>query len=134
MDDFKRRTRIRKIIYSPFTVSALLILIFFVGHATIKTLETYLETRENYKAALGEFEKLENRKENIENRIEMLSTERGIEEEIRNKFGFIKEGEEVVIIVEPPNSLDNPQKQKEEKETKDSVIKNIFESILNIFR
>lgn len=132
MRDFKQRTLIRSIIYSPLTASVLLLLIFFVGHATIKIFNTYLDTRRGYEAAFGEFEKLKNREENIQNRINALSTERGIEEEIRNKFGFIKEGEEVVIIVEPPVSFDDGEKDGEKSGI--FSVQNFFKSILNIFR
>ncbi|MBI2048247.1 MAG: septum formation initiator family protein [Parcubacteria group bacterium] len=133
MRDFKRRTLFRSILYSPITASVLVILIFFVGQATIKIFKTYLETRQDYQAAIAEFEKLQNREKSIKNRIESLSTERGIEEEIRNKFGFIKEGEEVVIIVEPPPSFEGT-KNDSDSEVNASSAGNIFESILNIFR
>src|SRR3989344_6772660 len=132
MRDFKRRTLFRSILYSPFTASVLVILMFFIGQATIKIFKTYLETRQDYQAAIAEFEKLQNREKSIKNRIESLSTERGIEEEIRNKFGFIKEGEEVVVIVEPPPSFDVTGGAQQEEESQPA--RNIFETILNIFR
>ena len=130
MDDFKRRTKIRKILYSPITASILLAAMFFGGHATIKMVQKYIETKQDYKIAVSEFEKLRNREKNIEERINALRTERGIEGEIRNKFGFIKKGEEVVVIVEPPFIVE----EGESEENRGIHIGNIFESIFNIFR
>ena len=132
MRDFRQRTFIRSILYSPLIAGILLILIFFVGHATIKMFKTYFDTRQNYEAALGEFAELKNREENIQNRINTLRTERGVEGEIRNKFGLIKEGEEVVIIVEPPVSFEGERNDNEKSGVFSA--KNFFELILNIFK
>lgn len=43
---------------------------------------------------------LEERKERLSEEIQHLETKEGVEEEIRENFGFAKEGERVVIIVE----------------------------------
>jgi len=130
MRDFKRRKLVRNIIYSPLTASVLFVLIFFVGHASVKLFRTYLDTKQDYEVASSAFEELRHREENIEQKIEKLGTERGVEEEIRSKFGFVKEGEEVVIIVEPPISKENSNVQKEDK----LLIASIFNAILNIFK
>lgn len=130
MDDFKRRTKLRMILYSPLTAGVLLATLFFIGHATIKMAQKYIETKKNYEAAVGEFEELKKREKNIEDRIVALKSERGVEDEIRSKFGFIKEGEEVVIIVEPPVSILVPDDEK----GRGVQIKKMFESITRTFK
>ncbi len=116
--------------YSPLTAGILLVGIFFLGYATIKMSFEYLETARDYKAALVAFEKLKNREKNIEDKVHALQTERGIEDEIRNTFGFVKEGEDVVIIVEPPLLVDI---KKKEEQTSGRAGR-IFDSILSVFR
>lgn len=46
---------------------------------------------------------LEVRKASLEERVEYLSNERGIEAEMRRNFDVAKPGEEVVIIMDDPN-------------------------------
>lgn len=43
---------------------------------------------------------LQSRKETIENQVEYLSSERGIEAEMRRQFDVVLPGEKVVVIVE----------------------------------
>lgn len=56
-------------------------------------------------------DELEGREESLREEIERLSTERGIEEEVRSKFEVGKEGEEVVIIVDNPDDEDVNKKE-----------------------
>lgn len=129
MRDFKKRRLVRSIIYSPLTASALLLATFFVLHAIWNISQTYIQTKKGYEAAHEEFTELRGRKERIEERIDTLSTPRGVEEEIRNKFGFVKKGEGVVIIVEPPIGLGSNLSDDRQGNTMD-----IFGRIFNIFR
>ena len=105
MRDFKRRMIIRSILYSPITAGILIVVIIFAAHSTIKVFGTYMTAKKEYAAALDAFTKLQKREASLKAKIEALETERGIEEEIRNKFGFAKEGEEVIVIVEPPTTV-----------------------------
>lgn len=130
MRDFRKRMIIRSVIYSPLTAGILIILTFFVLQATVKIFNTYLETKKKYGEALNTFAELKGREENLKERIQMLTTERGVEEEIRNKFGLIKEGEEVVIIVEPPASTATGST----KEERGTSFWDTLGSFLNIFR
>jgi len=95
----------RNILYSPLTAGILLLAVFFALHAAWNIFATYQQTKQSYEITNSEYESLKKHKENTQEKIEQLSTERGIEVEIRNKFGFVKEGEGVVIIAEPPPGL-----------------------------
>lgn len=53
-------------------------------------------------AAVRRLRELEARKTELEKELSRLSTERGIEEELREKFPVAKEGENVVVIVDEP--------------------------------
>jgi cell division protein FtsB len=43
---------------------------------------------------------LENQKQNLENKIEQLKTDRGKEEELRKRFNVTREGEKIIRIIE----------------------------------
>ena len=129
MRDFKKRKLVRSIIYSPLTASILLVAFFFVLHAIWNISQTYVQTKKGYESTREEFAELKKRKERVEERIDVLSSTRGVEEEIRNKFGFVKEGEGVVIIVEPPVGLENDFSGGRQGNTLD-----ILGLIFNIFR
>jgi|ETNmetMinimDraft_11_1059920.scaffolds.fasta_scaffold64493_2 cell division protein FtsB len=129
MRDFKRRKLIRSILYSPLAASLLLLVVFFVLHAVWNIFAMYQQTKQNYEIVREEYSELVDRKENIEERVGLLSTERGVEAEIRNKFGFIKEGEEVVIIAEPPVSFGDNVIEDSSKNTLD-----MFNFVFDMFR
>lgn len=56
--------------------------------------------RENLQASALRMAKLEERRVVLQGKIERLKTPRGIEEEIRNNYPMVKEGEQVINIVE----------------------------------
>ena len=60
-------------------------------------------TRENRKIAENKVQELELEKEKLSSDIAKLKTEKGIEENIREKFGLAKEGEGMIVIVEDKN-------------------------------
>lgn len=63
------------------------------------------QTGENTERRLAQLEELLERERALDTEIERLSTDRGIEEEIRRKFEVAKAGEEVIVIVDTPASL-----------------------------
>ncbi len=67
------------------------------------------ETVKNKKIIEDKIAELEKSKEKLNSDITKLKTESGIEENIREKFGLAKEGENMILIVDDKNS---PQTQK----------------------
>lgn len=57
--------------------------------------------RRSTQAVKIENEELLQRKKQLSNQVEALNTVRGIEEEIRRNFSVTKEGEKVIVVVEP---------------------------------
>lgn len=97
-----RHTRsFKRVLYAPITIIILVALSVVLARAAIAS---YLNNRQNK----AEFETLEARTEELRereyfltNEIERLQSERGVEEELRNNFPVVREGESMVIIVEP---------------------------------
>ena len=69
------------------------------------------ETSRNKEIIEDKVTELEKSKEKLNSEIIKLKTEKGIEENIREKFGLAKEGEEMIVIIEDKNS------EEAEKET-----------------
>ena len=55
----------------------------------------------------AELQLLEERKTDLEERVEYLSDERGVEAEIRRHFDVAKEGEQVVVLIEDEQADSN---------------------------
>ena len=68
-------------------------------------------TRENRKIAEEKLIELEKQKEKLSSDIAKLKTDEGVEESIRAKFGLVKDGEGVIVIVEDKNPPAVPQQE-----------------------
>ena len=58
------------------------------------------ETVKNRKIEEDKITQLEQRKDKLTNDIANLKTEKGVEENIRDKFGLVKEGEGMIVVVD----------------------------------
>ncbi len=95
----KNKRFLRQIIYSKMTVIFLAFILLFMLNGTwgvFKKANSARIFKNNAERGLSE---LEVRKEYLESSIGRLNTDFGIEQEVREKFGVAKEGEEVVVIV-----------------------------------
>ena len=129
MRELREKRRVQRTLYSKVIIGILVVALFFVLSATWGVYEKYRETKENRDIAEQELLKFEERERNIKDEIARLKTERGVEEEIREKFGFVKEGEGVIVIVEPPVQSANEFGGQES-----SILGNVLRSIRGIFR
>lgn len=113
MFDFHEKRKIRSILYSKwliaciFMLSALLSVSVYHRYTAAKDMRDKLETK---KAELSE---LEQRAQALESKVEYLKNERGVEEELRNRFDVVKEGEQMVVLLddreEGTSKLTNPE-------------------------
>lgn len=102
MKDFKTRKSSKTPFYHSwfFIVVLVLVLGLFVksAYASFSKKKTADLEREKYQEKLIN---LENKKKNLEDKIDHLKTERGIEEELRKRFNVTKKGEKIIKIIEP---------------------------------
>jgi hypothetical protein len=101
MRELQQRQKFKKRMYS---VPSLLILSFLVLISIKGTWEVMNKKRlsEEYVKNLEvESQELTERQKNLEEDINYLETEEGIDEEIKQRFNVSKAGERVVIIVDP---------------------------------
>ncbi|MEX0933668.1 MAG: septum formation initiator family protein [Candidatus Paceibacterota bacterium] len=99
MREIKEKRKWRMRLFSRITIAGLLFFLLFIAHATWGVFGKFLETQRNKIRAQENVAELLKREAVLVGEIEYLKTTRGVEEEIRENFGFAKEGEGVVIIV-----------------------------------
>ena len=109
-------------VFSKAALVVLFIVVLFAGNAAWNMYQKYKESKDFKDRALAELQELEKREQNLTEDIEKLQTERGVEEELRKRFGIVKEGEEVVIVI------DNPEDKVGERSVvkKESFLTKIF--------
>ena len=105
MFDFQEKKNIRRFFYAKPTIVIIFAIIVLSVNSTYKMYKKAAETRGEKNISFNENKALEERKNELLVRIGELKTERGLEEEIRNKFRVVKSGEEVVIVVESKEAI-----------------------------
>ena len=103
MRNFQQKRGLRNIIYSRPVLVFLGILVIFFAWGVVGFMGKMEITRENRKIAENTIAELEDKKEKLSSDISKLKTEDGVEESIRDKFGLVKEGENMIVVVEDKN-------------------------------
>lgn len=93
-------SRIKRIANSPITLLFFVIFCFFLAKATFNVHRKASLTDTKLLQAQAEFAKLESRKDVLANKVSTLSTDEGIESEMRTKYRAVREGEFVAVIVD----------------------------------
>ena len=78
--------------YSKVVLFILSIVALFLGNATWNVYQKYSEARQNEEIVSNEIQKLQERERDLSVDIARLNTERGVEEELRKRFGVAKKG------------------------------------------
>lgn len=101
MKDFRTRKSTVKPFYHSwfFLIVLVLVLGFFVksAYASFTKKRNADIEKDKYELKLNN---LQDKKLNLEQKIEHLKTDRGIEEELRKRFNVTKEGEQIIKIIE----------------------------------
>lgn len=110
MEDFKSKHALTK--SEPFVFSTPFLIV--VGLITLSVIsgawgmyEKAKVTQENLQKIKEVYAESQTREQRLAAHVEQLQTPFGIETEIRNKYGFVKKGEEVVVVVDELNKDDN---------------------------
>ncbi len=129
MRQFEKKQKTAKIKDIIFSVPFIVILGVACALSINATWDVYkkvCDTEKNVVAVTEKYDELKIRESELTEKIESLETPLGVETEIREKFGLVKEGEEMIVIVDPP---------KEEKEDglEDADDKTLWERIKGWF-
>ena len=112
-----QKKKITEYLYSKPAIALLIILAGFLSVAVYQRFSVEREMAARRDAVEEQRNDLLERKQELEERVEYLSGDRGIEEEIRKHFDVAKEGEKVIIIVDKEENKEvvpvlPPEKQK----------------------
>ena len=94
----------KRVVSSPFFLIVILIVFVFLVKAVWKMRERVMTSSERLNTTNAELAKLEDHRSELSNKIKYLSTEQGIEAELRTKYRAIREGESVAVIVNSDES------------------------------
>jgi hypothetical protein len=106
MLDFYQKRKLRAIINSRYTQAFILLLALSVGYSTYVRFDIAMEMMERRKNAEQQAAALLERKETLSEKVEYLSSDRGLEAEMRRQFDVALPGEQVIVIVEEEESED----------------------------
>lgn len=101
MFDFYQKRKIRTLVNSRYTQAFLLLLVFMVGWSAFVRYQIAAEMADRKELAAQEANVLRSQRDALQEQVEYLSNERGVEAEMRRQFDVALEGEQVVVIVEP---------------------------------
>ncbi len=90
----------RGVINSPITQGLILVLAFWVGWSAYVRYDIATDMLDRSTQAEQKAEALKTKKDELEKQVEYLSSERGIEAEMRRQFDVALPGEQVVVIVD----------------------------------
>ena len=114
MRSFQKSGRLRYVIQSKLFLIFLGIIILGFFFNIFSFMNKMGETSRNKETIEDKVTELEKSKEKLNSEIIKLKTEKGIEENIREKFGLAKEGEEMIVIIEDKNSEEAEKKMDSE--------------------
>lgn len=100
MFDFYQKRKLRAVVNSPITQGVILALALMVGWSAYVRFEVAMEMRERRVQADLQAAALEQRKVELEKKVDYLSSKRGIESELRRQFDVALPGEQVVVIID----------------------------------
>lgn len=100
MRDLQGRRRLRVIFQSKLFILVLSVVALVLLRSNYSIYKTNRIARMNREATQKQLASLKEKSGRLETAIRKLGTEKGIEDELRNKFQVTKAGEEVLIIVD----------------------------------
>jgi len=123
MRNFQEKRGIRHIMQSRLILVFLGVIILVFAWSVIQLVSKAEETAKNKNIAEDKIAELQKGKEKLSSDIAKFQTEKGIEENIREKFGLAKEGENMIVIIEDKNL---PEKEEVESNASFSFFRNLF--------
>jgi len=109
MFDFHQKRKLRTLVNSRYTQGFILFLALWVGWSAFVRYEIAVEMSDRREVVENRAVALEAREAELSRQVEYLSSERGIEAEMRRQFDMALPGEQVVVIVESEADRSNIQ-------------------------
>ena len=108
MSNFQAKRKLEHLLQSTPVLILLAILVLLFAWSVFGFMDIMLETLQNKKLAENKITELQKEKNQLSTDLNKLKTNKGIEENIRDKFGLAKEGEGLIVVIDDQNSPVNP--------------------------
>lgn len=105
MAEFQTKRGSKKMWHSPLMLFVLLSVLLVFMYNMVGLVEKTSETSKKKKIVLSQVDSLNERQKVLEDHIKKLQTENGTEVELREKYHLVKEGEQMVVIVDEKANL-----------------------------
>ncbi len=133
MFDFHEKRKIKSVLYSKpiifglFLIAVVMSVTVYDRYVVAKEMEGKLETKR------AELELLKQRAEVLDAKVKYLEDERGIEEELRNRFDVARQGEQVVVLIDPKRGDVKETSTTPDKEETENIEEKSFWSIMKFW-
>jgi cell division protein FtsB len=98
MLQFQKKKKIKNMIYSKLALVLILFILFLFVKATASFYQKEVESQHRKEQAENELAELQKRKDSLEHKIKRLDSSVGVEEELRQRFDLVKDGEQTILI------------------------------------
>lgn len=100
MLDIQQKRKLRAVAYHKITLVVLSIILVLIIRSTWNVYQKKEESQKLKNIAIEYTEGLREKDSQIKSKIDRLSTEVGVEEEIRSKFNVAKDNENIVVVLD----------------------------------
>ncbi len=104
MNIFDNKRKFRKMAYSKIVSVCLIVVCAMLVNGLFNIYGKARESLDRKNFSAQSLLKLNNREEKLRREIERLDTRVGLEEELRSRYSFSKEGERVIVIIDENNT------------------------------
>lgn len=112
MRSLEEKRALRRFIYSRLTIIVLLLVLLLLGRSVWKAWQRYEQAKSDRDASARNYEELEEREAKLAERLLLAESERGEEEQLREKYGAARPGEQVIIIVDNDTATSTPARSR----------------------
>jgi cell division protein FtsB len=109
MLEFQAKKKVRKIFFSKAVIVIMILIVMLMTRATWNVFQKEQVSAANTREAERGLIKLKDRQNLLTSEVSRLSTNEGIEEEIRSKYSVIKPGENMLVIIDQNASTTHAQ-------------------------
>jgi cell division protein FtsB len=126
MFDFHEKRKIKSLLYSKLVIGALFMFAIFLSFSVYDRYVVAEDMKAKLDTKRHELEELKTRAQVLGSKVEYMKDDRGVEEELRNRFDVARKGEQVVILLDPKTS-EQKQENTAYVENQDTTKKSFFD-------
>lgn len=114
MREYQERRRLKKLLHSRYAIAGLAILCLIVANSLWGVYAKYRKSQDIVARAATEAATLRAREVSLQQSIAEMGTAEGREREVRDRFGAVKDGERLIVLIDGAASR-SPEFPPEEK-------------------